>query len=249
VRPPDAGAPAQDVRSRIARARRLVALTGPGIVPDGTVPAFSDCGGRLGDRRVAEIAAAQPFFEDPVAVWDWYDEHRVRLAGVQPTAAHRALAELERRAEEFTLATECIDGLHRRAGSASVLELRGSVWLLQCTRCGLRSENRETPLGVIPPPCPLCTGVTRPGVLWQGEQVPRDPLERSFAALRRCEALIVAGSPGDRQPAAAFIAVARRAGAFVLEIAAAEPAGGSPADALLVGNPAEILPSLLAATG
>jgi len=249
VRLPDPGAPAEKARSRIARARRLVALTGPGIAPEGAALEFSDCGGRLGGRRVAEIADAQPFFEDPVAVWGWYDEHRVRLAGVQPTAAHRALAELEQRAEAFTLATECIDGLHRRAGSAKLLELRGSIWQLQCTRCGLRSESRETPLGAIPPPCPLCTGLTRPGVLWQGEQVPREPLERSFAALRRCEALIVAGSPGDRQPAAAFIAVARRAGAFVLEIAAAEPARGSPADALLVGNPAEVLPGLLAATG
>lgn len=244
-----AGTHASQARARIARARRLVALTGPGIAPDEAVPAFSDCGRRLGGRRVAEIAAAQPFFEDPVAVWGWYDEHRVRLAGVQPTAAHLALAALERRAGAFTLATECIDGLHRRAGSAKVLELRGSIWLLQCTRCGLRSENREAPLGVIPPPCPLCTGLTRPGVLWQGEPVPRDLLERSFAALRSCEALIVAGSPGDRQPAAAFIAVARRAGAFVLEIAAFEPAGGSMADELLVGTPAEILPILLAAAG
>jgi NAD-dependent deacetylase len=241
--------PAGQARSRVARARRLVALTGPGIAPGGTAPAFSDCGGRLGGRRVAEIAAAQPFFEDPVAVWGWYDEHRVRLAGVQPTAAHLALAALERRAEAFTLATECIDGLHRRAGSANVLELRGSIWLLQCTRCGLRSENRETPLGVIPPPCPLCTGLTRPGVLWQGEQVPRDPLERSFAALRSSDALIVAGLPGARQPAAAFIAVARRAGAVVLEIAAAEPAGGSPADDLIIGTPAEVLPTLLAGAG
>lgn len=232
-----------EARSRIARARRVAVLTGPGLVADAAVPAFSSCGARFGDRSVADVASPGPFFEDPVSVWRWYDERRRLLAGIQPGAAHRALADAERRAEAFTVATECIDGLHRRAGSRDVLELRGSIWQIHCTLCGLRSENRDIPIRM-PPSCPLCTGLARPGIVWQGEQVPRALLERSFASLRRCHLLLVVGSPGRLQPAAAFTAVARRAGAFVVEIATAPPPGGSPADVLLVGPPEEILPGL-----
>lgn len=235
---------AEEARSRIARARRPVVLTGAGLVRDTAAPAFSDCGTRFGGSMAAEVAAARPFFEDPVAIWRWYDERRRRLEAVQPTAAHRALAEMERRAAAFTLATECVDGLHRLAGSADVLELRGSIWQIRCTLCGMRSVNRDVPIH-IPPPCPLCTGLARPGVVWQGEEVPRDLLLRSFEALRRCDLLLIVGSPAGVQPAAAFTAVARSAGASVIEVAVEPPPETSPADILVHGPLGEILPRLL----
>ena len=208
------------------------------------MPSFSDCGARFGGRSVGEVAAPLPFFEDPVTVWRWYDERRRQLCAVQPGAGHRALAQAERRAGAFTLATECVDGLHRRAGSRNVLELRGSIWQIHCTLCGLRSGNRDVPIR-FPPACPLCTGLARPGVVWEGEEVPRDLLTRSFEALRSCDLLLVAGSPSRLQPAAAFVAVARKAGAFIVEIAREAPEGMSPADILLLGNPEEILPRVL----
>ena len=239
---------AGETRSRVARARRVVALTGSALGAGDAVPAFSDCGTRFGGRSTADVAAPGPFFADPVTVWRWYDERRRRLAGVEPGPVHRALAGVELRAEAFTLATECVDGLHRRAGSRNVLELRGSIWQIHCTLCGLRSENRDVPV-TLPPPCPLCTGLARPGIVWQGEEVPRELLLRSFEALSRCDLLIVVGSPSRLQPAAAFVDVARKAGAFVLEVAAAQPRGQSPADALLVGCPEEIVPDLLGPDG
>jgi NAD-dependent deacetylase len=244
ARPAGRRHPAEAARLRLAQARRVVALTGPGLDPGDAIPAFSECGTRFGGRSVAAVAAPGPFFEDPVAVWRWYDERRQLLAAVRPGAAHRALAGAERRAETFTLVTECVDGLHRNAGNRNVLELRGSIWQIHCTLCGLRSVNREVPIPM-PPSCPICTGLARPGVVWQGEQVPRDLLVRSFEALRRCDVLIVAGSPSRLQPAAAFVAVARRAGAYIVEVAGARDESGSPADLLLVGDPGEILSSLV----
>jgi NAD-dependent deacetylase len=234
----------EEARSRIARARRVVVLTGPGLVADDAVPSFDGCGNRFGGRSIADVAAPGPFFEDPEKLWRWYDERRRRLAAVAPGAAHRALAGAERRAEAFTVATECVDGLHRLAGSRDVLELRGSIWRIRCTLCGLHSENRDVPVR-IPASCPLCTGLARPGIVWEGEQVPRDLLVRSFEALRRCELLIVAGSPSRLQPAAAFVAVARKAGAYIVEVAAAPPEEGSPADVLLLGHPEQVLPRIL----
>ena len=54
-----------------------------------------------------------------------------------------------------------------RAGSRRVLELLGNLWQVRCTRCGLRSANRDVPIGDLPS-CPVCTALVRPDVLWRG---------------------------------------------------------------------------------
>ena len=219
-----------EVRSRLSRARRVVALTGPGLSPGGGEP---DLG-----------ADPPPFFEDPVAVWQWYGRQRERQAGMRPGAAHVALATLESRAAAFTLASECIDGLHQLAGSRRVLELRGNLWVVRCTRCGTRSVNREVPIP-IPPSCPICTGLVRPGILRQGELIPQEVLVRCFEALSTCEMFIVAGTSSLTHPASLFAGVARKAGAYLVEIAPEPPASRVPVDALLIGPAEEILPQIV----
>jgi NAD-dependent deacetylase len=229
----DGGRLAAEVRSRLSQVTRVFSFTGAGLSPVGGAPALCD-------------ASPDPFFEDPVAVWQWYDEHRARLAGVQAGAAHAALAALEKRMRHFALATECVDGLHRLAGSTHVLELRGNIWAVRCTRCGTRSVNRLVPIPQ-PPSCPVCTGLVRPGILWRGEHLPQDLLAGCFKALSSCQALILAGTSSLSHPAALFVAVARRAAAYVVEIAPARPVGALPVDALLVGRAEELLPQIVPA--
>jgi NAD-dependent deacetylase len=230
----DPGAPGQlaAARERLARARRVVVLTGAGLAPG------SGAGGACADE------APEDFFEDPVAVWRRYDAVRALLAEAGPAASHRAIAELERRAHGFTLVTLAVDGLHRLAGSRVVLELFGNLWQVRCTRCGLRSANPAVPAATLPS-CPVCTGLARPDVVWRGEHLPQEALTRCFEALSTCEVLLVAGTPASRPPAAAFVEVARRAGAFVVEVVPSPPSRPSPADALLLGPLDELLPLLV----
>jgi NAD-dependent deacetylase len=223
----------EEVRSRLAKARRVFSLTGSGLNPAGEMPALN-------------AAAPLPFFEDPVAVWQWYDEHRARLSRARPTAAHRAFMALERRAGSFTLATESIDGLHRLAGSKNVVELRGNVWVVRCTRCGLRSVNREIPIPN-PPSCPICTGLVRPGIVWRGEHFPQELLVNCYEALARTEVLIVAGTSSLNHPASLFVEVARKAAAYIVEVAAEPPTRKPAVDALLIGAAEGILPQIVPA--
>jgi NAD-dependent deacetylase len=222
-----------EVRSRLSRARRVVALTGTGLDLTG---AGAECSAH----------PPEPFFADPVAVWRRHDAHRARLAAVLPDPAHRAFAALECRTKHFTLATESIEGLHRLAGSRRVLELHGNLWEVRCTRCGLRSVNREIPIAN-PPSCPICTGLVRPGILWRDEHLPQELLVRCFEALRACEVLIIAGTSSGIHPASRFADVARRAGAYVVEVAPEPPAVHVSVSALLVGAPQDILPRLVPA--
>lgn len=221
----------EQIRGRLSRAERVVALTGPGLSRDCGEPAFSTAG-------------TVSFFEDPVGAWRGYDGHRVRLAGVRPGPAHQALAALGERVRHFTLATECIDGLHRLAGSRSVLELRGNIWAVRCTRCGMRSVNREVPIAGLPS-CPACTGLARPDVAWQGEHLPQELLAGCFEALAKCEILIAAGILRSSHTGSLFAGVARKAGACIVEISPESTASKPSVDALLIGSADDILPQIV----
>ena len=52
----------------------------------------------------------------------------------EPNAGHRALAELERRADLHTLVTQNVDGLHQAAGTSPeiVIEIHGTVHEAKC---------------------------------------------------------------------------------------------------------------------
>src|SRR5918994_912132 len=72
----------------------------------------------------------------------------------------------------FVLITQNVDGLHRRAGSAKLLELHGTILQARCNRCGgmrdmgeALAESREEP-----PVC-SCEGKFRPAVVWFGESL------------------------------------------------------------------------------
>jgi NAD-dependent deacetylase len=202
---------------RVARARRLLVLTGAGVSAESGVPTFRGPQGLWRDFRPEELATPEAFERDPALVWAWYDSRRQAVARVAPNAAHHALAALEARASEFLLSTQNVDGLHTVAGSRRVVELHGTLWRLRCVACRAESEDRRTPLPTLPPRC-ACGGLLRPGVVWFGEGLPQDALYQSFAAAKTAEVVLVVGTSSVVYPAAALPEAARAAGAFVIEI-------------------------------
>jgi DNA-binding CsgD family transcriptional regulator len=64
-----------------------------------------------------------------------YSERRGQLTGIQPNAAHRALAELERQlGDAFFLCTQNVDRLHELAGSRRLLHMHGELMKSRCER-------------------------------------------------------------------------------------------------------------------
>jgi len=206
----------EDAREQLAAARSICVLTGSGISSESGLPTFRGVGGLWRNARVEELASPEGFARDPQLVWTWYNERLAAHAAAQPNAGHLALARLEERTVDFTLATQNVDSLHLRAGSKNVVELHGSLREARCTQCGARrSIAGGLPLEAIEH---ACGGRMRPDVVWFGESLPETAWERAAAAAARADVMLVVGTSGVVHPAAGLATYARRRDTFVIEV-------------------------------
>ena len=77
----------------LAGARRLVIFTGAGVSAESGIPTFAmplAVSGRA--LRSGGLATPAAFADDPALVWGWYEWRRLKVLGVQPNPAHRAIA-------------------------------------------------------------------------------------------------------------------------------------------------------------
>ncbi|HVB07289.1 MAG TPA: NAD-dependent protein deacetylase [Acidimicrobiales bacterium] len=146
------------------------------------------------------------------------------VAAARPNAGHRAVAELQAVGLLSGVVTQNVDGLHQAAGAEAVIELHGSLAAVICLGCGARSERRQLderlrllnahwaadltesrpdgdaaiPEGAIDAfevaDCEGCGGVLKPDVVFFGESVPKERVQRCFALLESSAVLLVAGS-------------------------------------------------------
>ena len=161
-------------------------MSGAGVSAASGIPTFRGPGGLWRTHRPEQLATPQAFRRDPSLVWEWYDWRRQQVAVCQPNRAHEVLAAWSRQYEGFTLITQNVDGLHERAGTADVVRFHGSIWELGCwdgcAKPPRRWRDETTPFPALPPPCPYCGGLTRPGVVWFGEGIDSEVISRSLEA-------------------------------------------------------------------
>ncbi|MBK9114706.1 MAG: NAD-dependent deacylase [Betaproteobacteria bacterium] len=231
------------------RAARFVAvLTGAGVSAESGVPTFRDAQqGLWAQFDPLELATPSGFARNPRRVWDWYAMRREMVGRVAPNPGHFALAALERRVPEFLLATQNVDGLHQRAGSARVVELHGNITRVRCSREGTVIARWDAGDDAAPPRCPQCGAFLRPDVVWFEELLPPDALAAAESAARRCDVLIVAGTSAEVYPAAALPDAALSRGARVVEVNPSETPLSAHADDVLRGPAGAVLPALVAA--
>ena len=222
----------------------MTVLTGAGVSAESGVPTFRGADGLWRRYRAEDLATPEAFRRDPRLVWEWYDWRRQLIARCQPNLAHRAVAFLERHAREFLLITQNVDGLHRLAGSLRMVELHGNLWRVRCVEEGKTTANLAVPLPAIPPRCE-CGALLRPDVVWFGEGLPPAALREAFEYAERCDVFLVVGTSAVVQPAASLPVIARRHGAYVVEVNLEATPLTPLAHESHHGKAAEILPALL----
>jgi NAD-dependent deacetylase len=206
---------------RIQSASKITVLTGAGVSAASGVPTFRGEEGLWKSYSPQELATPEAFRRDPKLVWEWYDWRRSLISKCRPNPAHHIIALWSIRYPGFTLITQNVDGLHEKAGTRNVIRFHGSIWEVFCWKdCDLsppRWTYDAVPVPSIPPPCPYCGGIIRPGVVWFGEGIDTEVLDKSAKALT-CDLFITVGTSAQVYPAAGLVSGARSRGAFTVEI-------------------------------
>lgn len=215
---------AAEVARILARARRVVFLTGAGISAESGLPTYRGVGGLYNEMTIDEgmpiedILSDETFARDPALTWKYLFEIERACRGARPNAAHALIAALESHCE-VCVVTQNVDGFHVEAGSSDVIEIHGRLGELVCTRCARRTATRTFDGLALPPRCAACGGVLRPAVVLFGEMLPPDAVARYERAFLRGFDLVfavgtTAGFPYIYEPVAANA----RAGVPTVEI-------------------------------
>jgi NAD-dependent SIR2 family protein deacetylase len=208
----------------ITRHPRLFVLTGAGCSTDSGIPDYRDAEGEWKRAQpvmfqpfMSEERTRQRYWARSLIGWRYFQRAR-------PNAAHLALAELERQGRVELLVTQNVDCLHDAAGSENVVDLHGRLDIVRCMSCEQRISRGEfqdllgarnpswveLKAGEAPdgdadlesrdfasfdvPACTSCGGILKPDVVFFGESVPRERVERAMAGLERADAMLVVGS-------------------------------------------------------
>jgi NAD-dependent deacetylase len=212
--------------SILANAKQLVVSTGAGMSRDSGVPTFRDAMTGLWARfDPQELANAQAFLSRPARVFGWYLWRWNLVHKAIPHAGYHALVRMEKAFEDLLVVTQNVDGFHRRVGTRDVVELHGSMEAFRCfdnahpfESEGLKGLEAGEDGEVDPPRCAECGSPIRPGVVWFGEMLPQQPVERAWTAVGECDALLVVGTSAVVYPAAELPSIALRRGCPVIDV-------------------------------
>ena len=226
----------------IERHPRLFVLTGAGCSTDSGIPDYRDSTGEWKRRPpirfqefVGNERARQRYWARSLAGF-----RRMRLA--RPNDAHHALATLERQGRIVQLVTQNVDGLHHAAGSENVIDLHGRIDTVRCLGCGERTtrdelqrelERRNPSFAALDaveapdgdadlegvafetfdvPACHACGGLLKPDVVFFGENVPAERVQRAMAPIASSDAMLVVGSSLMIYSGYRFVTAAAEAG-------------------------------------
>ena len=201
----------------IAKAKKVVALTGAGMSVESGIAPFRGKGGIWEKYDPVEYAYIDTLRTNPGKTWILLSEMQREILKAQPNPGHLSLAELERLGFLRSIITQNVDGLQHEAGSKNIIEFHGNHRQAYCMECRKPIKSEEISLDTLPPHCD-CGGVLRPDVVFFGEAIPHEALTKSDQETRSCDVMLVIGTSAEVQPAASLPGVAQSSGATIIEI-------------------------------
>ena len=181
--------------------KRIVVFTGAGVSAESGLKTFRDSDGLWENYRIEDVATPMAWVKNRKLVLEFYNLRRKQVLEAQPNAAHKALAELEKK-YDVQVITQNIDDLHERAGSTKVLHLHGEIRkakssvdpsLIYDIKGWEIKEGEKCRKG----------SQLRPHVVWFGEMVPE--LENAARIVSTADIFIIIGTSLQVYPAASLI--------------------------------------------
>ena len=234
----------------IRRSQPCVVLTGAGVSTESGIPDFRSATGLWAQFDPREYATLDAFTSDPRKVWSFYKPRIAVLTEAEPNPAHFALAELEALGFVRAIVTQNIDLLHERAGSREVVEVHGSIQTASCPGCGERFPL-ERVLGLLEradaPQCPACGRVLKPDVVFFGELLPAEAIDRATELARGAALLLVVGSALEVYPVAGLPLETLAAGGELAIVNRGPTAFDAEAALKVDGSAGDVLPQVVEA--
>lgn len=185
----------------------IVFFGGAGVSTESGIPDFRSVDGLYHQKYdyPPETILSHTFFVGNTKEFYKFYRDKMLCLDVKPNAAHKKLAEMERKGKLKAVVTQNIDGLHQLAGSKNVLELHGSVHRNYCQRCrrGYDAQYMLHYRGEIPK-CE-CGGVIKPDVVLYEEGLDQKTIQDSVYYISHADVLIIGGTSLAVYPAAGLI--------------------------------------------
>jgi NAD-dependent SIR2 family protein deacetylase len=200
----------------------VLALTGAGLSTDSGLPDYRGPGSPpRSPMTYRQFTTSLSYRRHYWARNHFGWRHMERVA---PNAGHRALADLEAAGVVTAIITQNVDTLHQAAGSAHTIDLHGRFDRVICLDCGATGgrDALHERLSVLNPgfeaevadveiapdadvalkstegfrvaDCADCGGMLKPDIVYFGENVPKQRVERCYALVESAASLLVAGS-------------------------------------------------------
>ena len=252
----------------------VAVLSGAGLSTESGIPDYRGETGRARPATpmtfqefVGSTASRQRYWARSHLGWQF-------ITGVQPNDGHRAVADLQRQGLLTGIVTQNVDGLHQAAGAADVIELHGGLDQVACLSCAdltprldlharlteanpgwERSNLQLKPDGDVDlddtsdfttVDCELCGGMLKPDVVFFGESVPRDRVERAFQRLDAARTLLVLGSSLTVMSGYRFVLHANKHGKTVAIVNQGPTRGDAQADLKVEAPLGQVLSELSA---
>lgn len=209
--------------------QKIAVLTGAGISTGSGIPDFRGPAGvwtlNPERARLLEIDAFVCDREVRIAGWrDWRD-HPAWASS--PSNAHKALARLADAGLLDVVLTQNFDGLHQAGGldPARVVEMHGTLQTTSCMACADRVKTADVVAGLASnpdPSCQDCGGILKPDIVYFGEQLPAEAIDRAVEAAATCDLFLAIGTSLSVYPVASLAGMAVESGADLI-IVTAEP--------------------------
>ncbi len=229
-----------DSAVELLRGSRFAILTGAGISTDSGIPDYR--GPDSPPRNPMTFQQFTGSEQIRRHYWARNHVGYRHMREVSPNDGHRAVARLEARGLALGVITQNVDLLHERAGSNNVIDLHGRGDTVVCMNCETHYPRAYIQLrldlynpdfdvevadveiapdadavleqteGFVVPPCEICGGILKAWVVFFGENVPRERVERSYAMVDEADALLVLGSSLTVASGLRFVNHAARAG-------------------------------------
>ncbi|MAT40311.1 MAG: NAD-dependent protein deacylase [Ectothiorhodospiraceae bacterium] len=228
----------------LMNADSVAVLTGAGVSAESGVKTFRDPDGLWMKFKPEELANFDAFMRNPELVWEWYNHRKEIAASVKPNPGHYAIAEMESLFKEFTLITQNVDDLHRRAGTSNPIELHGNITRSFCIDCNKFYDKVEVSEQQKIPKCD-CGGMIRPDVVWFGEMLPMNAIQTATAAAQDADVFFSIGTSGEVYPAAQLPGIARQYGAYVVEVNPGKTSISFQMNECLLGPSGVVLPPII----